>query len=106
MVKMTTYEEIIQKAVNKETEILGEKTALNIANDVKGLEMDEEGEIQKLDGEELEILEDLVQEYQKIGGAVSASLIAREIEDIVDKDMELPDILMERIDSEKIATTV
>lgn len=103
---MTTYEKIIQKAVNKETEILGEKTALGIAKEVEGLELDEKGEIKKLEREEQKILEDLVQEYQKIGGAVSASLIAREIEDLVEKDMELPDILLERIDTEKIAATV
>jgi ribosomal protein S13 len=103
---MAQYEEIIEKAIMKEIEVLGEQTALEIAREVDGLKVAEDGTVEALEREEHKVLGELVKRYQKVGGPVSASLIAREVESMISEDMQLPDILGKRIRAEKFASAI
>lgn len=93
---MSEYREAIETAIDKEKDVLGRKTALQVAENVSGLEVDEDGEVQELAGEARAVLDDLVESYQDVGGSVSASLIAKRLKKEDLDDLELPDRLEER----------
>lgn len=94
---MTTWEDAIETTIRKEMDVLGSKVALRAARDIAGLEVDEEGSVTGLDRDGKQCLTELVEAYQDIGGAVSATLIARSIKEAGGDDLDLPDILAERL---------
>lgn len=94
---MTTWEEAIEAAIQKEINVLGKTVALRTARQVPGLEVEDDGRVTGLERDGKQCLAELVGAYQDIGGAVSATLIARSIKQSGGDDLDLPDILAERI---------
>lgn len=103
---MVKYEKIVEKAIKKEMEVLGEEDALEVAHEIEGIQVSDEGEVVELEKDGKDVLADLVSAYQEIGGSVTASLIAREIESDVDDDINLPKVLAKRIRAEKFASAL
>lgn len=94
---MTTWEEAIEAAIRKEITILGKNVALRTARQVSSIEIADDGSVTGLEQDGKQCLTDLVEAYQDIGGAVSATLIARSIKQIGGDNLDLPDILAERV---------
>lgn len=94
---MVTYTDVIEAAIEKETDVLGKDAALRVAKRVSGLEVSDDGSVDEMSRDEKEILEDLVEEYQDVAGSVAATLIARKIKDIGGEELDLPQILLERM---------
>lgn len=94
---MASYEEVIEVAIEKESNVLGEEAAINAAQDVEGLNVDDDGNILGIDGSGKKVIEKLVSNYEDIGGSVTASLIARKIKDVGAEDLDLPEVLEQRM---------
>lgn len=94
---MVTYTDVIEAAIDKEADVLGKDAALRVAGRVSGLTVGDDGTVEGMDRDEKEILKDLVEEYQDVAGSVAATLIARRISDIGGEELDLPQIILERM---------
>jgi hypothetical protein len=94
---LTSYDELIEAAIEKEKGVLGDDAALEAADSVDGFSTDDEGNVTALEGNGKEVLGRLVEKYEDVGGQVTASLIARKIKKAGGEDLDLPDNLAERI---------
>lgn len=95
---MSGYKKLIEAAIEREKDILGEELAVNIAQDVAELEITDDGKVENINDGGKHALAKLVESYQDIGGAVSASLIAKELkENGIGEDLDLPEKLQERM---------
>lgn len=94
---MPTWDEVIGAAIQKEMKVLGETIALRTARKVDGLDVGDDGTVTSRGRDGKQCLQDLVEAYQEIGGAVSATLIARSIADIGGGELDLPQVIAERI---------
>lgn len=91
-----SYEHAIEAAITKEAGILGPNIARRIARNTEGLEIGEDGSVVSLKGDGKAVLARLTENYMEYGGAVSATLIARALEEFQDS-IDLPDILLKRL---------
>lgn len=91
----TSYEDAIQAAIQKEEGILGPTIALRIARNTTGMEIGDGGTVSLRDDGKT-VLKRLTENYMEYGGSVSATLIARELEEF-QETIELPDVLTERL---------
>lgn len=94
---MTSYDGLIEAAIEKEKRVLGDDAALDVAESVEGFSTDDEGKVTALEGNGKEVLGRLVEKYEDVGGQVTASLIARNIKKVGGEELELPNNLAERI---------
>lgn len=94
---MTTWNEALEAAIQKEIDVLGKNVAVRTARQVEGLDVGDDGSVTTLNRDGKQCLADLVEAYQDVGGAVSATLIARSIKQAGGDDLDLPDVLAERI---------
>lgn len=72
------------------------EAAEGLAKDIEGLVI-EDGEVVKIERDGKEILAELVDSYKAATGPVAPRMIADNIEDRVDDDVELPDSLKEQM---------
>lgn len=80
-------------------ETVGGRMAVSAAQRVEGLRVADDGEILGLGRDGKAILADLLDAYIDLGGTVSASLIARAIENQGGATVDLPQQLAKRIDT-------
>ena len=92
---MADYNEVIQKAVDKEAEIIGDR-AIEIAEE-NGIIFDSEGEVEDYRGIGRKKLEKIVDEYSEIGGKITPALVAREIRKIDTSNIRLPENIKENM---------
>lgn len=92
---MADYEEVIQKAVDKEVEIIGDR-AIEIAEE-NGVEFDSEGQVTNYKGIGRKKLEKIVSDYSDIGGEITPALVARELRKIDTSDIRLPENIKEKM---------
>lgn len=90
-------EEIVKLAVKRQSELSNEQLAIRQANQVEGLEISEDGEVEALDGDKVEIVGRVVEKYKEMMGDVAANLIAEEMKDNDVESPELPEELSERM---------
>lgn len=96
-VLMASYEDVLEAAVGKEASILGDGPAIRTAQKVENLDIDDHGNVKGFEGNGAKVLEELVEKYIEIGGEVTATLIARKLDDEGLKDVELPETLKDRL---------
>lgn len=96
---MADYAPLIEAAIDRMTGTIGQKNAVDAANEIEGLSVGSDGSVESLSGDGVNVLGDLVQRYSDLGGPVAVSLIARAIKGAVDdlEDYDLPDALEERL---------
>ena len=70
---MTPYETIAESIIQKQILVLGQMIALERAGRVKGLEIDGNGKVKRLLGNTIEILENLIGQYQELLGPAAIS---------------------------------
>lgn len=69
-----SYEALIEDLVATQTDIFG-AAAVEMAADVEGLELGEDGTVERLDGDGVQVVEDLVSTYvSDLGGAATVTL--------------------------------
>jgi len=83
-----SYEKIIETSIKKEMTLLGDPVALRQARKVEGLEVNDDGEITNLEGDGLELFEELVSSYEDVSGPVVDALIAKELNDVFGENLE------------------
>lgn len=103
---MTSYRKLVEVTIAKEKETLGNQKAVDIAKDVSGITLDDEGDVMSLTGDGKQILGELVRKYKDNGGDITTSLISREIEKNTENDLELPDILNSKSKAEGFASAL
>ncbi|MFB6203169.1 MAG: hypothetical protein ABEK01_01615 [Candidatus Nanohaloarchaea archaeon] len=94
---MATEEEVIEAAIEKEADTLGEGTAYKYAREVEGLEIDEDGNVTSIDGDTQQILANLVLKYVDYAGDISATLIAHELSETDTEGVDLPPMIKNKM---------
>ena len=69
------YENLIGEIVRKQMDILGPDMAVRTANQVTGLEIDDQGVVSKLDGDPEQILQKLVEQYISLSGEIVRNIL-------------------------------
>lgn len=90
-------EDLAKIAIEKQAELSNEQLAIRQANQVEGLEVSDEGEIESFEGEKVEVMEELVEKYKEMMGDVAANLIAQEMKKNDVKVSEIPEELQNRL---------
>lgn len=95
---MTTYEDVIEAALQKMITTVNEDVALRQARSVPDLEIDDDGSVNELRAPGKEVLRELVAAYSDILGGVAESLIAYELRDRFDiAEIELPENITDHL---------
>lgn len=87
------YVAVIQAAVDREKEVVGPVEAVERARDVEGLSLDDDGAVLGLERDGKAVLGDLVDVYVRATGDVAAFIIARRIENLPERDLDMPENL-------------
>lgn len=88
------YTALIQAAIDRETDILGPEDAIECADSVDGLVVDDDGTVVAVERDGRAVLGDLVGAYVVTAGDVAAFLIARRLENMCDREeVDLPENL-------------
>lgn len=93
---MTEYDEIIEKAIKREIEMMGKPVALRQARKVSAINVDDEGNLNSVEGDMKEAFEEVLDSYEEASGPVVDSLISKALKDEFGDDLEEFD-LPERI---------
>lgn len=94
---MVGYDEAIEAAIEKEASVIGEEAAIEAAQDIDGANIDDKGNVISVGASGTEVLDKMIDKYTSIGGAVTASLIARKLNDIGADGLDLPESIEERM---------
>ena len=94
---MTKYKEVIQTAIDREKQIIGDEMAFSVVESVEGIQIDDEGEIQDIKRDNKEVLDDLVAEFCRVSGDIAKSIIARAITDLNTDNLDLPKRLADKV---------
>lgn len=86
-----SYSDLAQAIIDKEKGVMG-KAALKAPKEVR-IEVDEEGEIIKMENDGKETVNDLVEKYSSYTGEVAVNLAKKAAEDIDTSELELPENL-------------
>ena len=70
------YKKLISEIVHKQIDILGPDMAVRKANNVPGLSISAEGEVQSVSGDPQEILQKLVNEYVALSGEIVKNILS------------------------------
>lgn len=76
---MISYHDLIQDIIENESSMIG-PVAVQKAKEVPGLYLDKDGNVTELEGDEIEILGNLVKKYESVVGQAIASAIRAEKE--------------------------
>lgn len=88
------YKELISSVIKKEKRIVKD-IAISSARDIDGLEIDDEGNVEKLEREGKEVFEDLYSKYKELGFGTAKVIIKKAIEPVMEEhpDLEIPEEL-------------
>lgn len=86
-----SYSDLAQAIIDKEKGVMGE-AALKAPKDV-GIEVDDEGEIIKMEEDGKETVKHLIEKYHSYTGEVAVNLAKKAAEDIDTSELELPENL-------------
>lgn len=88
---MMTYVNLVEDLVASQREILGDG-AVSIAQRVSGIQVSDDGTVQGIDSDGVEVVDDLVSEYvDNLGDAATVTL--RSVANEYDNELELPSSL-------------
>ena len=85
------YAELVEAAIRREMDILGDDQAVVMARDIDGLDVDDDGTVTGIDRSSMDVLEELVDAYVEVSGDIAAFVIARRLSNMVDDPQDLPD---------------
>lgn len=88
--------DLAQIAVDKEAELSNEALAARQADKVEGLEVSKDGTVESVEGDKIEILQMLIENFEEMMGDVAANLIAQEMKKNDVEASELPEELSDR----------
>ncbi len=94
---MEGYKEAIEAAIEREKDILGKKTAIKLAKKSEGIEVDEEGIVVEIKVDGKKALENVVYSFADAIGSLSVTMIARELNKRDFNDLDMPDVLREKM---------
>lgn len=94
---MATYRDLIEAAIDRETDILGQGYAVKTARTVDGIEVADDGSVESLSGDGKDVLEALVEAYKEECGQAAVTLIAKRLAKEGADDLDLPEILAGRM---------
>ncbi|AOV94927.1 hypothetical protein AQV86_03305 [Nanohaloarchaea archaeon SG9] len=89
--------QIAEIAIQNQSDLSSEELAVRQANQVEGLQVNDEGEVESFNGDKKEILSQLVEKYEEMMGNVATNLIAEEMKNRDVEASELPEKLSEKI---------
>ena len=69
-----SYEALVEELISSQADIIG-KEAVNVARGIDGLQVAEDGSVERIDGEPIAVVEALVSAYvDDLGGAATVTL--------------------------------
>ena len=75
MTETTDYNKLISEIVKNQIDILGPDMAVRKAKSIAGLVINEKGEVESLDGDPQQILQQLVDQYIALSGAIVKNVL-------------------------------
>ena len=87
---MASYDELMTAVVKRQVAIIGQKIAINKAKEVKGITVDDSGNVS---GGNKAKLESLVEKYKGIAGGVAVLFAKKAIKPLLSGKEDLPDTL-------------
>lgn len=75
--------QIIEKVIEDESDLIG-PVALRKAQEVEGLEVDEDGNVQSIDGDGNEVLDRVLEAYKGVVGEQAIEATKREVREEID----------------------
>lgn len=94
---MATYRDLIEAAIKRETDILGQGYAVKTARGVDGVEVADDGSVESVSGDGKDLLEAVVEAYKEECGQAAVTLIAKRLSKEDTADLDLPEILSGRM---------
>lgn len=85
------YVGLVEAAIRREMDVLGDGRAVALASDIDGLSVDDTGAVLSMSRPSTVVLSELVEAYTEASGEVAAFVIARRLENMVDDRTELPE---------------
>jgi|GEM_PF-3110805 len=85
------YAELVEAAIQREMDILGDQQAVAMAREIEGLDVEDDGSVTEIDRPSMDVLEALVDAYVEESGDIAAFVIARRLSNMVDDPDGLPD---------------
>lgn len=92
-----TYGDLVEAAIRREMDILGDEQAIALAREIDGLMVDDDGTVASVDRSGTEVLSKLVDTYVEESGDVAAFVIARRLSNMVDDTSVLPDNVVRHV---------
>jgi len=89
---MVGYVELIEAAVKREMDILGDEVSVGHANNVKGLKVSEKGDVKSFNGDLKKLFERVLEQYKSKTGPVAVALISKKIKDDFGDELENIDL--------------
>lgn len=84
------YVRLVQAAIDREADVLGERRAVELAGAVEGLTVDDGGDVVAIDRSGPAVLGDLIEEYKTESGEIAAFIVARRLENVLAEFDERP----------------
>jgi hypothetical protein len=88
--------ELAQIAIDKEAELSSEALAARQADKVEGLSVSEDATVESAEGDKIEIIGQLIENFEEMMGDVAANLIAQEMKKNNVETSELPEEISDR----------
>ncbi|MFB6175302.1 MAG: hypothetical protein ABEJ87_05000 [Candidatus Nanohalobium sp.] len=86
-----SYSDLAEAIIQKEKGVMGD-AALKAPRDA-GIDVEDDGEIIKIEGDEREAVQKMVEKYHSYTGEVAVNLAKKASEDVDTEGLELPEIL-------------
>jgi len=86
-----TDADLVEAAIRREMDVLGDDTAVALAREIDGLAVEDDGGVTSIDRPVADVLSALVDAYVAESGDVAAFVIARRLANMVDDPTILPE---------------
>lgn len=86
-----SYADLVEAAIRREMDVLGDEQAITLAREIEGLTVDDDGSVTSLDRSPDQVLSELVDAYVEASGDIAAFVIARRLSNMVEDADVLPD---------------
>jgi len=86
-----TDADLVEAAIRREMDILGDEAAVALAREIDGLVVEDDGGVASVNRPVADVLSELVDAYVAESGDIAAFVIARRLANVVDDPTVLPE---------------
>lgn len=86
---MADYEDLISAVIKKFMTVVRKEIIIDVANNIEGLQVDDDGNVAALTGDGSAIFDELYDRYKSMGGTIAKIFAKQAIEPIIESNPEL-----------------